>query len=121
SSDITTATTSTTVDTTRGNIPETLITQTPTVEPEEPATSTSTGVPTNLPKLITPTGGIPRPTGIMIKIGFEYPLNYPFVVQTPVAAAQIFDFLPKGIAYGIDIDPSKVKMRNLAPYDSQKA
>lgn len=51
-----------------------------------------------------------------VQIGFQYSLNYPFVVYHPVAAAQIFDYLPKGIANGLGIDTSKIQMDELVSY-----
>lgn len=57
----------------------------------------------------------------LIQIGFDHSLNYPFVVAHPLAAAQIFDYLPAGISYGVGIDPSNVTMRSIEPYQSQSA
>lgn len=54
-----------------------------------------------------------------VQIGFQYGLNYPFVVKHPVAAAQIFDYLPKGISNGLGIDASKVQMEELVSYQDQ--
>lgn len=57
----------------------------------------------------------------LVQIGFQYPLNYPFLVAHPLAAAQVFQFLPSGLAYGLDIDASKISMRSIGPYESQSA
>lgn len=46
--------------------------------------------------------------------------NYRFVVENPVAVAQIFDFLQKGVAYGLGIPLSNVIILNLQPYDTTK-
>lgn len=81
-----------------------------------------TGIPTNLPKVITPAEGIPRPPQdyALVRFGFLHEYNYPFLVKNPVAVAQIFDFFPKGLAYGLGIPLSNVIMLNLQPYDTTK-
>lgn len=56
----------------------------------------------------------------LCQVGFNYSLNYPFVSSTTQAAQQIFDLLPKGVGYGIDLDVSKVSMYVLEPYDTTK-
>lgn len=88
-------------------------------------TSTSTvkpGIPTNLPKVITPAEGMPTPPQdfTLVRLGYMHEYNYEFVVANPVAVGQIFDFLPKGLAYGLGIPLSKVIMLNLQPYDTTK-
>jgi hypothetical protein len=47
-------------------------------------------------------------------------LNYAFVVKNPVAVAQIFEYLPKGIAFGLGIKLSEVTMHHLQPLDTTK-
>lgn len=92
----------------------------------DPTTSTTiavvTGIPTNLPKVITPAEGIPAPPVdcTLVRFGFMHEYNYPFVVSNPVAVAQIFDFFPKGLAYALGIPVSDVIMLNLQPYDTTK-
>lgn len=54
----------------------------------------------------------------LIQVGFNYSLNYPFVVSTPGSANQIFDYLPAGIAYGLGVSQSDVVMYGLTPYDT---
>lgn len=85
-------------------------------------TAVETGIPTNLPKVITPPGGIPsQPINFtLVRLGFQYPLNYAFVVQHPVAVAQIFQYLPIGIANGLNISQSHAIMHTLQPYDTTK-
>lgn len=51
-----------------------------------------------------------------MQLGFKYPLNYPFVASNPLAAAQIAEYLPEGVAYGLGLDSSKVQLRYLVPY-----
>lgn len=58
-----------------------------------------------------------------MQIGFDYSLNYPFVVANPLSAAQIFQYLPPGLSYGLDIDNNNngnVSVKNLEPYQSNK-
>jgi hypothetical protein len=77
-------------------------------------------LPTTLPKVIAPPGGVPNAPNdsILIQIGFEYGLNYPFVVESGTAVAQIFSYLPEGIAHGIYIEPQVVVMQYLQPYNT---
>lgn len=53
-----------------------------------------------------------------VQIGFKYSLNYPFVASHPAAAAQIFKYLPEGLAQGLNIDEGQVQMAELVPYDT---
>lgn len=54
-----------------------------------------------------------------VSIGFKYGLNYPFVVSQPLAAAQIFNFLPQGLGYGLDKDADQFEMIDLSPYNKE--
>jgi len=84
--------------------------------------STSTGIPTSVPAIIWPPGGIvsqPRDTSL-VQIGFSFGLNYNFVADNGASADQIFAFLPAGIAYGLGIKASNVTMYALQPYDTTK-
>jgi hypothetical protein len=76
-----------------------------------------------MPRYIAPSGGIPKQPKdtTLIQIGFDYSLNYPFVVDHPLAVAQIFDYLPKGISYGLKTSESNISMTTLQPYQSSKA
>lgn len=56
----------------------------------------------------------------LVRFGFLHALNYPFVVENPVAVAQIFEYLPHGLCYGLQIDSSDVIMHTLQPYDTTK-
>lgn len=56
----------------------------------------------------------------LIQVGFNYGLNYPFVVSTDNSASQIFSYLPQGIAYALGISNDKVVMNALMPYDTMK-
>ena len=79
-----------------------------------------TGLPTYMPKLVQPPGGMPDPpaNATLIQLGFNYGLNYPFVVGEPDSASQIFAYLPQGIAYGLGISRHHVVMNALMPYDT---
>lgn len=76
-----------------------------------------------MPRVIQPPGGMPSAPGntTLIQVGFTYGLNYPFVVSTAGSANQIFEFLPAGLAYGLNIDAAKVKMYALQPYDTTQS
>jgi hypothetical protein len=63
----------------------------------------------------------PKPdNGTLCRFGFTHELNYGFVVANPVAVAQIFEYLPKGLAYGLSLPTSDVIMHHLQPYDTTK-
>ena len=70
--------------------------------------------------MITPPGGVPdQPEDtILIQIGFDYGLNYEFVVGSSTAVTQIFSYLPQGIAHGIGSADSAVVMQRMEPYDT---
>ncbi|EMC93318.1 hypothetical protein BAUCODRAFT_43839, partial [Baudoinia panamericana UAMH 10762] len=82
--------------------------------------SASTGVPTYMPRLVQPPGGIPtaQQNSTLIQVGFNYALNYPFVVSNENTTAQIFAYLPQGIADGLGISNDQVRMNGLMPYDT---
>ncbi|KAL9075621.1 MAG: hypothetical protein Q9157_003929, partial [Trypethelium eluteriae] len=79
-----------------------------------------TGIPTSIPRIIQPPGGMqPQPNNsTLVQIGFGYSLNYPFVASTYGSASQIFQFLPKGVSHGLDIDLNSIAMHSLQPYDT---
>lgn len=56
----------------------------------------------------------------LCRFGFKHELNYKFVVDNPVSVAQVFEYLPKGLAYGLNLDTSDVIMHTLQPYDTAK-
>jgi len=73
-----------------------------------------------MPRYIQPAGGMPDApsNSTLIQIGFNYQLNYPFVVNTDGSASQIFTYLPEGLAHALDLDQSKVVMAGLMPFDT---
>ncbi|WPG99344.1 Hypothetical protein R9X50_00215800 [Acrodontium crateriforme] len=106
-------------------MPPTSIVYAPTTPPGTIATaatssSASQGLPTYMPRLIQPPGGLPEAPSnkTLVQLGFNYGLNYPFVVSTENATSQIFAYLPQGIAYGLSIDQNNVVMNALMPYDT---
>ena len=80
----------------------------------------ATGIPSNVPHIITPPYGVPvaPPNTTLIQIGFLYPLNYEFVLAHMESQQQIFKYLPEGIAYGLDIPTENVTMQTLRAYDT---
>lgn len=87
------------------------------------APTTTQGLPTNLPKAITPGTTPPKKPAdsTLIQISFLYAENYQWIVQEPLAAAQLFTLLPKAVAHAIDVPVEKVQMHSLRPYDTIKA
>ncbi|KAI9888156.1 MAG: hypothetical protein M1823_000091 [Watsoniomyces obsoletus] len=104
------------------SLPSTIVTQSLTTASQSAPTATSTGIPSSLPRIITPDGGVPRQpqNTTLIQVGFNYGLNYPFVVNNTISVAQIFNYLPQGLAYALDIPTSQVIMHTLQPYDTTK-
>jgi hypothetical protein len=84
------------------------------------STAAPSGVPTFIPQVISnPNTTVAKPEdSTLVQLGFQYALNYIFVVQNPKAAAQIFQFLPLGLANGLALDPSEVFMQSLLPLDT---
>ncbi|SCU95102.1 LADA_0G13476g1_1 [Lachancea dasiensis] len=53
-----------------------------------------------LPQVILPPTAVPKPDNYsVITIGFKRELNYPFLINNPLASAQIFSFLPNILKY----------------------
>ena len=95
----------------------------PTASSPIPSTATNapTGIPSALPHIVEPPNGVfpTQPTNTtLIQIGFLYPLNYQFVVEHQLSIAQIFSYLPEGLAYGLSIPVAQVLMQSLQPYDT---
>jgi hypothetical protein len=102
-------------------LPQTIIaTSISPLAPGAVPSSAATGIPAYLPKVITPPNGtVEQPEGTsLIQIGFLAPLNYEFVVEHPYSSAQIFQYLPDGIAYGLGIQTSQVTMQSLVPLNT---
>ncbi|KAF2725736.1 hypothetical protein K431DRAFT_259360 [Polychaeton citri CBS 116435] len=88
--------------------------------PTDATSTAATGFPTYMPRLIQPPGGMPAQpeNATLVQVGFNYGLNYPFVVAHSDSTAQIFAFLPQGIAHGLNISNSSVTMHSLQPFDT---
>lgn len=83
----------------------------------------STSLPSAYPLIITPPNGkIPtQPVGsTLVQVGFLHDLNYQFVVSHGLSIAQIFDYLPQGIAYGLNASVDQIIMQSLAPYETDE-
>lgn len=59
--------------------------------------------------------------GTLVQLGFNFGLNYAFVVGQPDSASQIFAYLPQGIAYGLGISHHEVVMNALMPFDTSES
>ncbi|EON97532.1 putative mucin family signaling protein [Phaeoacremonium minimum UCRPA7] len=84
------------------------------------APTTTGGLPTGIPRAITPNSGLdPIPDGsVEIQIGFKYGLNYQFVAENPKAAAQVLWSVPELLSHAGSFDKSKAQMRRLIPLDT---
>ena len=81
----------------------------------------STSLPSAYPLIITPPNGkIPtQPIGsTLVQVGFLRDLNYQYVVSHELSVAQIFNYLPPGIAYGLNASADQIIMQSLAPYET---
>ncbi|PMD36241.1 hypothetical protein L207DRAFT_434827, partial [Hyaloscypha variabilis F] len=85
--------------------------------PGETPSSAPTSMPSNIPKVITnPNGTISQPEDTMlVQIGFDCSLNYPFVVGSGQTAAQIFAWLRPGLEDGLDLSSNEVVIHTLTP------
>lgn len=57
----------------------------------------------------------------LIQLGFNFGLNFPFVVNEQDSAGQIFLYLPRGLAYGLGISEHQVVMNALMPFDTSQS
>lgn len=60
------------------------------------------------------------PGSTLIQISFLYAENYQFIASQPLAAAQIFKYLPEALANagGFDVDSGQIVMHSIVPYDT---
>jgi hypothetical protein len=85
-----------------------------------PASSTASGIPSSLPKMIAPPGGVvssTNPDSFMGQVCFKWPLNYPFISAND-GGNQIFHYLPKAIAHSLNISETEVVNIGLKPLDT---
>ncbi|KAF4344969.1 Msb2 [Fusarium beomiforme] len=105
-------------------LPTTIIFE-PTSVPAPPSqpteTSTSTGLPANIPRVILPNDpNKPIPEGsVAIQLGFLFPFNYKFLARNTVAAAQLFKYLPKGLADAGGFSQDRLLISKIVPLDTQ--
>lgn len=73
--------------------------------------------------MISPNTGVPKQPDetTLVQLGFLWPLNYPFVVSSPMSSAQIFSYLPQGIASGLNLEVDQITMHSLNPLDTSAA
>ncbi|TVY12918.1 hypothetical protein LARI1_G009355, partial [Lachnellula arida] len=79
-----------------------------------------TGIPAQLPRIITnPNATSTPPEGMTaVQLGFLFELNYEFVISNPLSSAQIFMFLPTGVADGLELHEEQVILHSLYPLDT---
>ncbi|KAI1416705.1 hypothetical protein F5Y13DRAFT_99689 [Hypoxylon sp. FL1857] len=101
-------------------LPTTIIIQSSTSAISTGGQPTATGIPTSLPKAITPWTEPPEQPKdtTLIQISFLYGENYQHLVDEPLAASQMFNLLPQGLAHGGGFDTDRVVMYNIRPYDT---
>jgi hypothetical protein len=80
------------------------------------------GIPSTIPRVIPPPGqsNLPEkpPNTTLCQIGFKKELNYNFVISHRRAIEEIFELLPGGVSYGVDITDDHVTMQSLQPFDT---
>ena len=95
-------------------VPTSIVTA--SVNPTGPSSTQPTGLPTDIPLTITPPGNkipaAPKNT-TLIQVAFNGSLPYEFVLMTLAAQQQIWYYLPIGIAYDLNCDPSDIVMHTI--------
>ncbi len=73
---------------------------------------------TALPAAISLNGDITLPdeSEMIVQIGFTGGLNYPFVAGNSLTTAQLMAYLPKAVAYALDVPRPLIKVNSLRPY-----
>ncbi|KAL8911713.1 MAG: hypothetical protein Q9171_003166 [Xanthocarpia ochracea] len=72
------------------------------------------------PRWIRTEDSAQREDTILIQIGFRYELNYPFAANNVAYQQQIFQYIPQGLAFGLDLSVEQVMMQSLRPYDTTR-
>jgi hypothetical protein len=54
----------------------------------------------------------------LVQLGFLSPLNWNFVALNGLAAAQIIEFLPRGLQEGLNLKPEQVQIQRLVPLET---
>lgn len=80
-------------------------------------------IPTTLPQVISPPDGLPsQPANTtLVQIGFSYALNYHDVLANNVTQKQMFFYVTRGIASGMNLDEGQITMQCLRAYDTTKS
>ncbi|RKF80791.1 hypothetical protein GcC1_033018 [Golovinomyces cichoracearum] len=103
-------------------IPSSIIAQTSSSYTTGQTTTSSTGIPSSLPKIVqnplSSSSPVQPEDTAEVQIGFQWDLNYPFVVGHPLSTSQIFTYLPIGIADGLGLNPEQIVVKNLFPLDT---
>jgi len=70
-----------------------------------------------MPKAVTnPNGTVVQPEdSTLVQIGFDCSLNYEFVLSNSQSSAQIFAWLPSGVAMGLAVNSAEVVVQSLNP------
>src|SRR5690606_41479517 len=55
-----------------------------------------------------------------LSLGCDYYMHYQHLVAHPISVNQIFEYLPAGISYGLNITKDEFVMRTLQPYDARR-
>ncbi|CEP65015.1 Hkr1p LALA0_S17e00232g [Lachancea lanzarotensis] len=85
--------------TTSNWLPSSLVTA-PPYESASQRSSFDAKATATLPQVILPTAPVDQPHNYsQITVGFKRALNYPFLIDNPLASAQIFSFLPDILTY----------------------
>ena len=102
------------------SVPTSILAQPSSTFASQSSYSGPTGLPSGVPLVLyPPSGQVKKPDNTdLIQIGFLYPLNYDFVWTNPESQAQIFKYLPMGIAWGLQIDIENVTMQSLRALDT---
>ncbi|RPA84023.1 hypothetical protein BJ508DRAFT_46888 [Ascobolus immersus RN42] len=63
----------------------------------------------------------PSNDSVLVRLAFDYSLNYEWLQKESRAVYQILDYLPQGLAYGMGIKNStNITIRAIQPYDRQR-
>lgn len=76
---------------------------------------TATTLPSNIPLVIQPPGGLPPPpdNSVLVAVAYSESLNWNFVSTHPMSATQIFGFTGPGVCYGIGRPASDCRMHSI--------
>lgn len=102
-------------------LPSNIITESETMNSASPSSFNPDAIST-LPQVISPPTPLSQPEGYsIITIGFKQALNYPFLIENPLASAQIFSFLPRLLTYPFSTAPGTVAVHKRNEYNPTNA